>query len=129
MRLRWRPDPHLLARAQGAFNLVGGLWPIVSIRSFEAVFGPKEDRWLEYTVGGLLSTAGVVQLSAGPGDDGVRLARRLGLGVAATFLAIDLIYVPAGRLRWTYLLDGAAEAAWIAAWAAAGDRPRGATAV
>ncbi|RIQ29631.1 hypothetical protein [Jiangella rhizosphaerae] len=123
MKGAWRDDPRSLARAQGAFNLAGGLWPIVSVRSFEAVFGPKEDRWLEYTVAGLLSTAGVVQLTAPPGPDGVRLARRLGLGVAATLLAIDLIYVPAGRLRWTYLLDGAAEAGWIAAWVAARDRP------
>ncbi|WP_223274031.1 hypothetical protein, partial [Nocardia cerradoensis] len=51
-----------LARAHGAFNLVGGLWPLVSVRSFEAVFGPKQDRWLQYTVGGLLAGTGVVQL-------------------------------------------------------------------
>jgi hypothetical protein len=35
-----------LARAHGVFNIVGGLWPMVNARSFEAVFGRKEDRWL-----------------------------------------------------------------------------------
>lgn len=43
-------DPDVLARAQGAFNVVGGAWPLVSMRSFEWVFGPKQDRWLEQTV-------------------------------------------------------------------------------
>ncbi|HEX2312713.1 MAG TPA: hypothetical protein VHJ17_03210 [Thermomonospora sp.] len=101
-----------LARAHGVFNILGGGWPLVSMRSFEWVFGPKADRWLERTVGGLLVTAGWAQLRA---TDPVH-ARRIGVGTAATFLAIDLFYVPAGRLRWTYLLDAAMEAAWIAAW-------------
>ena len=35
-----------LARVQGAFNLVNGLWPLIHMRSFEAVLGPKRDRWL-----------------------------------------------------------------------------------
>ncbi|WP_281291004.1 hypothetical protein [Nocardioides antri] len=30
-------------------------------------------------------------------------------------LAIDLVYVPRGRIRWTYLIDAAEEAAFIAA--------------
>jgi hypothetical protein len=105
-----------VARAHGLFNVAGGLWPLVSLRSFEKVFGPKTDDWLVYTVGGLLVSAGWVQLSADDSPEGHRLARRLGLGTALTLLAIDLIYVPVGRIRGTYLIDAAAEIAWIAAW-------------
>ncbi|TDD68907.1 hypothetical protein E1262_14265 [Jiangella aurantiaca] len=114
-----------LARAQGAFNLVGGLWPIMSVRSFEAVFGPKTDRWLEYTVAGLLMAVGVAQLTTPDDDAALRVAERVGVGTAATLLAIDLVYVPAGRLRWTYLLDATAEAGWITAWAMSGRVRRG----
>ncbi|WP_341684306.1 hypothetical protein REK76_05875 [Nocardia farcinica] len=105
-----------LARAHGAFNLVGGLWPLVSVRSFEAVFGPKQDRWLQYTVGGLLAGTGVVQLLAEPTPAGVRAARRAGLVPAVWLLAIDLVFVPAGRIPPTYLLDAAMEVGWLAAW-------------
>lgn len=112
-------DPRLLARVHGAFNVAGGLWPLLHRRSFEAVFGPKVDRWLMQSVAGLLTTAGYTQCVAATDADW-RHARRVGIGTAATLLAIDLVYVPKGRIRWTYLLDGAAEAALIAAWVAAG---------
>lgn len=111
-------DPVLMARAHGAFNMVGGLWPLLHLRSFESIFGPKVDKWLEYTVGGLLTTVGYAQWRAGTEEDWPH-ARRLGIATAGTLLAIDLIYVPKGRIKWTYLIDAAEEIALIAAWAAA----------
>jgi hypothetical protein len=108
--------PDVLARAHGAFNIVGGLWPLVSMRSFEWVFGPKTDHWLERTVAGLMVSAGWSQWRAAATPGGVEHARRIGVSTAATLLAVDLFYVPKGTLRWTYLLDGAMEVAWIAAW-------------
>ena len=47
-------DGVVLGRAHGVANLVGGLWPLLHISSFEMVFGPKADRWLVKTVAGLL---------------------------------------------------------------------------
>jgi hypothetical protein len=111
-------DPTVLAEVQGWFNILGGAWPLVSMRTFEMVFGPKTDRWLEYTVAGLLVTNGVCQVSAarqGETDN----ARRLGRGTALTLLAVDLVFVPAGRIRWTYLLDAALEVGWLGLWARA----------
>ncbi|MFH8492746.1 hypothetical protein [Streptomyces coeruleorubidus] len=105
-----------VAVAQGLFNIVGGLWPLVHLRSFQWVFGPKTDDWLQMTTGGLLVSAGVAQLAAAPGPQGPVQARRIGLGTATTLLAIDLIYVPKGRIRPTYLLDAAMQTGWIAAW-------------
>jgi hypothetical protein len=110
-----RPGGHSVARWQGAFNIVGGLWPLVSMRTFEAVYGPKADRWLQCTVAGLLVTIGAAQATART-DEEVRLARILGVGTATTLLAVDVINVPRGRIRWTYLQDGLCEAAWLAAW-------------
>lgn len=105
-----------LARAQGLFNVVGGLWPIVSLRSFEWAFGRKRDRFLQKTSGGLFLASGIALLLAEPTPDGVATARRIGIGVAATYLVIDLIYVPKGDIRKTYLLDAVMEAGWLWAW-------------
>lgn len=113
---RDNPSEVRLARAHGLFNLVGGLWPLVHLPSFEMVFGPKADKWLERTTAGLLVGIGWSQLSAAPTSEGVRQARRIGVATAATLLAIDLIYVPLGRIRPTYLIDAAMEAGWIMAW-------------
>ncbi|SEB84986.1 hypothetical protein [Streptomyces melanosporofaciens] len=105
-----------LAVAHGTFNVVGGLWPLLHLRSFEWVFGPKTDRWLQQAVGGLLVSNGVSQLVGATSAEGRTVARRVGLTTALTLLAIDLVYVPKGRIRPTYLLDAAMEAGWITAW-------------
>ena len=109
-------DGVLLGRAHGVANVVGGVWPLVHLRSFEMVFGPKSDRWLVKTVAGLLVVNGLTQLAASSAADGVRHARRLGLGTAAVLAAIDLVYVPARRISKMYLLDAAVEVGWILAW-------------
>ncbi len=117
MRMRKQRKQALrLARAQGLFNVVGGLWPIVWLRSFEWIFGPKHDDWLQKTSGGLFAASGLVLLKTEPTESALRAARLLGMATAATYLAIDLIYVPAGRLRKTYLLDAAMEIGWLRAW-------------
>jgi hypothetical protein len=109
-------DGVMLGRAHGVANLVGGLWPLLHISSFEMVFGPKTDRWLVKTVAGLLLVNGITQLTTSPAASGVRQARRLGVGTAAVLAAIDLVYVPARRISKMYLVDAAIEVGWIIAW-------------
>jgi hypothetical protein len=108
--------PLTVARLQGAFNLVGGIWPLVHIRSFEAVLGPKVDRWLVYTVAGLMVAIGAAQLCTSTEPAGVRQARRIGIGCAVTLAGIDLVYVPRRRISPMYLIDALAEVGWIIAW-------------
>ncbi|MDQ1060331.1 hypothetical protein QFZ23_004232 [Arthrobacter globiformis] len=105
-----------IGRLQGAFLVVNGLWPLVHMPSFEAVFGPKTDKWLVRTVGGLLLTNGLAQLRAGSSPGDVQHARQLGIGTAATLAAADFIYVGNGTLSRMYLLDAAAELLWISLW-------------
>ncbi|GAA4834316.1 hypothetical protein [Kitasatospora terrestris] len=112
-----------VAVAQGAFNAVGGLWPLLHRRSFEWVFGRKTDAWLQTTTGGLLVSVGATQLAAARDPDGPAHARLIGLGTALTLLAVDLANVPTGRIRPTYLLDAALEAGWIFAWLRARPAP------
>jgi hypothetical protein len=109
-------DGVVLGRVHGVANLVGGLWPLLHIRSFEMVFGPKTDRWLVKTVAGLLMVNGLTQLTTSSTAGGLRQARRLGMGSAAVLAAIDLVYVPARRISKMYLVDAALEVGWILAW-------------
>lgn len=104
-----------IARAHGLFNVASGLWPLLHMRSFEAVSGPKVDRWLVETVAGLMVVNGVVQLTAA--DSSARVSRTLGAGTALCLAAVDLRYATTGRISKVYLLDAAVELAWVAVWA------------
>ena len=106
-----------LALAQGLFNVVGGAWPVVSLRSFEWVYGKKKDVFLQKTVGGLLLSIGLMQLTGRESEQELAVARRLGIATALTLLAVDLIYIPKGEMRKTYIQDALCEIGWIAAWA------------
>lgn len=107
------PDP---GRLQGSFNFITGLWPLVHMRSFEAVSGPKTDKWLVRTVSGLLITIGMEQLRATSRGESNGTAKRLGIGTAATLAAIDLIYVAKGRISRIYLMDAVVEMLIIRRW-------------
>ena len=115
-----RRSPHpselTLARAHGLFNVVSGLWPLLHMPSFERVLGPKTDRWLVRTVAGLLVANGLVQVRAEPSAVAMAQARRIGVGTAATLMAVDLVYAPPRRISRVYLLDAVAEGLWVAAW-------------
>lgn len=118
-------DGVLLGRAHGLANVVAGLWPLAHLPSFEAVFGPKTERWLVQTVGGLLAVNGLTQLATSSSPDSFRQARLVGLGTASVLAAVDLAYVPIGRISKMYLLDATVEAAWIVAWCRADVRSTG----
>ncbi|CCG02661.1 hypothetical protein [Blastococcus saxobsidens] len=108
------------AKAHGSFTSVGGLWPLLSMRSFSAVTGPKADRWLVRTVAGLMVANGLAQWRAEPSPQGIAGARRIGLGTAATLAAADLAYAIPGRISRGYLVDAVLEAGWLLAWARSG---------
>ena len=105
------------AITQGVFYVVTGLWPILHYRSFEAVTGPKVDRWLVKTLGGLITAVGL-SLLAGRRDP-PRGQRVLGVASAVVLGGSDLIYVGRGRISRVYLGDALAEAAIVALWSRA----------
>lgn len=109
-----------LAKAHGAFNLAAGLWPLAHYRSFVRVTGPKADKWLVQTVAGLSLAIGYAMVRAGSSAEGKAAARRLGVGSALAFGAVDAVYGSKGRIRRVYLVDLGVELAWLAAWASAG---------
>jgi hypothetical protein len=109
----------VMATGQGAYYLVTGIWPILHMRSFEAVTGPKVDKWLVKTVGGMIAITGALMLKKGlerTTDDDT-----IGVAVAgATFLTgIDVWYSLKGRISKIYLADAVTEVGLLAAWWAA----------
>jgi hypothetical protein len=109
----------LLARVQGWFYLLTGLWAIVDIDSFQRVTGPKTDLWLVKTVGVLIIVIGATLLGAARGRRYDAPILLLAVGSALGLAGIDLVYALGGRISPIYLLDAAAEIALAALWGVA----------
>ncbi len=127
-------DPVLvLARGQALFYAVTGIWPIVHIRSFEAITGRKTDRWLVKAVGGLVVATGLGLAVAGRRGRVPPDLAFVAAGNAAVLATIDVVYVAKRRIAPVYLLDAAVEVplviAWVIAWRrgalGGGGKPRG----
>lgn len=108
------PEAHT-SLAQGLYYVTTGVWPLLSMRSFQSVTGPKTDLWLVKTVGVLVVVIGAVLAVAGlrgrPGPE----IRLLGLGSALGLATIDVVYALHRRISSIYLLDALAEVG-IALW-------------
>lgn len=105
-----------LAGFQAVYFAVTGIWPIVSIRTFMAVTGPKNDVWLVKTVGVLVTVVGaVLGLAAWRGNFPPEVFL-LAVGSAGALAGVDVYYHARGVIPRIYLLDAAAEAVIIAAW-------------
>ncbi len=100
--------------AQGAYYLVTGVWPLVAMRSFERVTGPKTDKWLVKTVGVLVAAIGGSLMVAGRRNPVSREARLLAAASAGGLALIDITYVAKRRIAPIYLLDALAEVALLA---------------
>ena len=94
--------------------MLTGVWPVVSMGTFEAVTGPKVDDWLVRMVGLLATVIGTVLLVALRAGRVTRDVLLLAGGAAASFAAIDLRYGLSGRISPIYLADAAAEIAFLA---------------
>jgi hypothetical protein len=110
-------DPRAtVAVAQGLYSLVTGIWPLVDLRSFEAISGPKVDGWLVKTVGALVAVTGGVLLSAAKRERITPEIAALGAGTAVALGTIDVVYVARRRISPVYLLDAALEGVFLVGW-------------
>jgi hypothetical protein len=108
---------------QGAYYVASGIWPLLSIGSFQRVSGPKTDVWLVKTVATLIAVVGgTLTVSAVRRQDTPEMAL-LSMGSAAGLLAIDVVYVAKRRISPIYLLDALAEALIIGARLRGKSRP------
>lgn len=111
-----------VALAQGTFFVATGAWPLLHMPSFEALTGPKIDRWLVKTVGVLVTVTGAAIASAGLRRRITPETRLLAMASSLGLAAIDVAYARRRRISRVYLLDAAAEAGLVAAWLTAASR-------
>ncbi len=105
-----------LARIQAAYYVATGVFPLVSMRAFEAVTGPKTDRWLVKTVGLLVAAIGSgLALASWRRQVSPELAL-IAAGSAGALATIDTVYVAKRRISPVYLIDAVIETALVANW-------------
>jgi hypothetical protein len=119
------PPRTLVAAAalQGGYFLATGLWPLVHMRSFEAVTGPKYERWLVKTFGSMIAVIGGVLLDGARRRSIDRSLAMVAIGSAAALAGVDVVYTAKRRISPVYLVDAAVELALLGVWVA-GLRPR-----
>ncbi len=101
-----RQWPQVLLGAQAGYYFLTGLWPLLHLRSFEAVTGPKTDDWLVRMVGLLATVIGAtLGLAALRNHADQTEIRFLAATSAIAFAAIDLWYALSGRVSPIYLAD------------------------
>ena len=103
----------LVLYAQGIYYVLTGVWPLVSMRTFESVTGPKTDDWLVHMVGALTIAIGITILTGARGHGVEKKVRREVILLSATsavaYAAIDILYTLNGTIRSVYLADAGAE--------------------
>jgi hypothetical protein len=111
---------------QGPYYFLTGVWPLVSIRTFQLVTGPKTDNlptgleadhWLVMTAGVLITAISLTLLTAAWRRTTQLEIAVLAIGSALGLTAIDVIYVWRGVIAPIYLVDAAVEVPLIFGWA------------
>jgi hypothetical protein len=111
-----------LEMVQGVYYLLTGLWPLVSMRTFQLITGPKPEGWLVKMVGLLAGVIGASLLAASRRPPSADPAL-LGGGSAAAFAVVDVWYSLRRRISPVYLLESLPELVFVAAWVRRATRP------
>jgi hypothetical protein len=106
-----------VAAVQAAVWVASGLWPVVHLRSFEKVTGPKPEGWLVKAMGLLIASVGATLGLAAARDRVNDETAFLGAVAAGSLAAVDVRYAANRRISPIYLLDALLEAAFVGAWA------------
>jgi hypothetical protein len=105
-----------VALVQGIYFFITGIWPIISMKTFLLITGPKTDLWLVKTVGLILALIGIVLLYAqwtGTVNPPVIL---LAIGAAFSLALVEFIYVAKRVISPIYLADAFVELILIGWW-------------
>lgn len=104
----------LVLRAFSAYYIGTGLWPLLHLRSFLAVTGPKSEIWLLKTFSALITAVGVALGRASVEPSPPPSAWTLAVGSAAALGGADVWYVLKHRISPVYLLDAVIQGLLIA---------------
>ena len=98
----------LVLIVMGYYYVLTAVWPILHIKSFEFVTGPKTDQWLVKTVSVMILGSGIIFI-AYQNETSALLAILNALGL----MIIDVYYSFKGIIRKIYLVDGVVELGFI----------------
>lgn len=98
---------------QAVYFFITGIWPILHIKSFMKVTGPKTDTWLVKTAGTLICCIALTLFSAL--YSGALPLPVIVLSSSASFslMFIDIYYSLTGRISLIYLVDALAECIFL----------------
>lgn len=95
---------------QGLYYFVTAVWPLLHIRSFEAVTGEKKEDWLVYTVSLMILSSSLIFLYASLLAETISIEVVFLSALNAVSLGFISIYYPLrGTIRKIYLADGLLE--------------------
>ena len=107
---------------QAIYYVITGIWPLVGIRSFQVLTGPKTDLWLVKAVAGLVAAVGAGVTAAGLRQRVTPEIALIGAGSGVALASVDVVYVAKRRISPVYLLDALGELVIIAGWIVAARR-------
>jgi hypothetical protein len=107
---------YLVALVQGIYFFVTGIWPLLSMKTFLMVTGPKTDLWLVKTVGMILAVIGAVLILAQVNGEINTPIIVLAMGSAISLAMVEFIYVAKRVISPIYLADAAAELVLVVWW-------------
>lgn len=107
---------YVVALVQGIYFFVTGIWPILSINTFQKVTGPKTDLWLVKTVGIILATIGAVLIFAQVNAEINSSIILLAIGSARSLAIVEFVYGAKRVISPIYLADAIIELILIAWW-------------
>lgn len=107
---------YLVALVQGIYFFVTGVWPLVSMKTFLMITGPKTDLWLVKTVGVILAVIGAVLIVAQVNGQINTPIMILALGSALGLVIVEFIYVAKRVISPVYLGDAFVELILMAWW-------------
>jgi hypothetical protein len=100
-----------LLRVQAAYYIATGVWPLLSMRLFEAVTGKKTDRWLVHAVGLLVTCIGTSIALETRDKRPCPAVLTLAISSALSLAAIEIVHAGRRRISPIYLLDAVLELA------------------
>ena len=107
---------YLVSLVQGIYFFVFGVWPIIHMKSFLRVTGPKTDLWLVKTVGIILAMIGVALILAWLNAEINTSIIVLAIGSAFSLALVEFIYVAKQVISPIYLGDAVVELILIGWW-------------
>lgn len=105
-----------VALVQGIYFFITGVWPLIHMKSFLLVTGPKADVWLVKTVGAVLAAIGATLVFAQWNAQVNAPVIFLAISAAVSLAIVEFVYVARRVISPVYLGDAFVELLLIAWW-------------